>query len=340
MGPIRKLLALTMVIVFASLGTARAQAGPLEKLILQENARPQGETKNCCWREILMDITVGADGSGLAKEDFLRLASSCPALAGEAAMRYFEGQLEAARSIYEQAVENGNEGDLRFYGDVIEQIQKALSQIPVGEGELHPAEAPSRPAPGEVHYRLGWKYKTGQGAERDLEKAFRWFEKAAGQGHAEAQFETGKCYEFGEGVKEDVSEAVRWFEKAAMQGHAEAQFYLGGLYWFGEGFEKDEEKALNLWFLGAANGEPDSQHNLAAHYFNLGEKAPANYRKAYYWYRQAAEVGLAGDQYMVGLMCEKGWGVKKDEYVALSWYKKAAAQNHSKARQRLSELGY
>jgi TPR repeat protein len=337
---VRKLLVLTMVIIFASLATVRAEGGPLEELILQENASPQGETESCCWREILMDIVVGTAGSGLSEEELLRLAPSCPALAGEGAMRFFEGQLEAARSIFEQALERDNKADLGFYGDVIEQIQKALSLIPVGEGMRDPQEISSGPAPGEVHFRLGWKYKTGQGAERDLEKAFHWFEKAAGQGHAEAQFETARCYYFGEGTEEDAAEAAVWFEKAAMQGHVEAPFYLGGLYWFGEGIERDEEKALNWWFLGAAKGEPDCQHNLAAHYFNLGEKDLENYRKAYYWYRQAAEHGLPGDQYMVGFMCENGQGVQKDEHAALSWYKKAAAQNHSRARQRLSELGY
>jgi len=337
---VRKLLLLTMVIIFASLITVQAQAGPLEKLILQENAISQGKTESCCWREVLMDIAVGTADSELSEEALLRLAPSRPALAGEAATRYFEGQLEAARSIYEQSQERDNEADRGFYGDVIEQIQKALSRIPVGEGERNPAEVSSGPAPGEVHYRLGWKYKTGQGAERDLEKAFHWFEKAAGQGHAEAQFETARCYYFGEGVPEDLRQAARWFEEAAMLGHGEAQFYLGGLYWFGEGFERNEEKALNLWFLGAANGEPDCQHNLAAHYFDLGEKAPANYRKAYYWYRQAVEHGLPGDQYMVGLMCENERGVEKDENAALSWYKKAAAQGHEEAKKRLRELGY
>jgi len=337
---VRKLLLLTMVIIFASLATARAEAGPLEELILQENASPQGETESCCWREILMDIAVGTAGSGLSEEELLRLAPSCPALAGEGAMRFFEGQLEAARSIFEQALERDNKADLGFYGDVIEQIQKALSLIRVGEGMRDPQKISSGPAPGEVHFRLGWKYKTGQGAERDLEKAFHWFEKAAKQGHPEAQFETARCYYFGEGTEEDAAEAAVWFEKAAMQGHVEAPFYLGGLYWFGEDFERDEKKALNWWFLGASNGEPDCQHNLAAHYFSLGEKDPANYRKAYYWYRQAAEHGLPGDQYMVGLMCESGRGVKKDENAALSWYKKAAAQGHREAIKRLAELGY
>jgi hypothetical protein len=329
-----------MVIIFASLATVRAQAGPLEELILRENASPQGETESCCWREFLMDITLGTADSGLSEEELLRLAPSRPALAGEAAMRYFEGQLEAARSINEQALERDNNADLGFYGDVIEQIEKALSLIPVGEGMRDPQKISSGPAPGEVHFRLGWKYKTDQGAERDLEKAFHWFEKAAKQGHPEAQFEMARCYYFGEGTEEDATEAAVWFEKAAMQGHVEAPFYLGGLYWFGEGIERDEEKALNWWFLGASNGEPDCQHNLAAHYFNLGEKDPVNYRKAYYWYRQAAEGGLPGDQYMVGLMCEKGRGVEKDENAALSWYKKAAAQGHKEAIKRLAELGY
>jgi len=43
------------------------------------------------------------------------------------------------------------------------------------------------------------------------------------------------------------------------------------------------------------------------------------------------ECGLPGNQYVVGLMCEKGWGVKKDEH---------AAQGHEEAKKRLRELGY
>ena len=46
----------------------------------------------------------------------------------------------------------------------------------------------------------------------------RWYQKAAEQGHADAQFNPGVAYENGRGVKYDYAEAVRWYQKAAEQG--------------------------------------------------------------------------------------------------------------------------
>jgi uncharacterized protein len=54
-------------------------------------------------------------------------------------------------------------------------------------------------------------------------KAFHWFQKAADQGHAEAQYNLGFCYDKGVGVAQSFVKAFHWFQKAANQGHAEAQ---------------------------------------------------------------------------------------------------------------------
>jgi len=51
-----------------------------------------------------------------------------------------------------------------------------------------------------------------------------------------------------------------------------------------------------------------------------------------------AEHGNAEAQYKVGEMYETGMGVPKDEQIALSWYKKAAAQGHSKSGYKLLYL--
>ena len=50
----------------------------------------------------------------------------------------------------------------------------------------------------------------------------RNYEKAAKQGHAEAQFKLGDMYS----VEKNYKKAVEWYEKAAKQGHAEAQRIL------------------------------------------------------------------------------------------------------------------
>ena len=63
-------------------------------------------------------------------------------------------------------------------------------------------------------------------AKSDMEAA-RWWQKAAGQGHAGAQFALGILFKSGCGVAKSDAEAARWWQKAADQGHAEAQSNLG-----------------------------------------------------------------------------------------------------------------
>ncbi|MCD8070178.1 MAG: hypothetical protein LUE08_02175 [Akkermansiaceae bacterium] len=60
--------------------------------------------------------------------------------------------------------------------------------------------------------------------EEELNAAL--YQEAAEQGNAEAQYRLGECYAEGEGVEKDVKEAVRWWRKAADQGHAEARMAL------------------------------------------------------------------------------------------------------------------
>ena len=67
-------------------------------------------------------------------------------------------------------------------------------------------------------------------ATRDYASAQEWFERAAAQGHSEAQFFLGLIYIDGQGVPRDYVQARGWFERAAAQGEARAQSYLGWLY--------------------------------------------------------------------------------------------------------------
>lgn len=72
----------------------------------------------------------------------------------------------------------------------------------------------------------------GQGA--DLAAAARWYEEAAGQGHAAAQYALGNMHMMGEGVEQDDGKAASWHEKAAAQGHAAARLNLAKLQQIGK----------------------------------------------------------------------------------------------------------
>jgi TPR repeat protein len=50
-----------------------------------------------------------------------------------------------------------------------------------------------------------------------------WYQKAADQGQAKAQYNLGVMYANGKGVLKDDKQAVYWYQKAADQGQAKAQ---------------------------------------------------------------------------------------------------------------------
>ena len=102
-------------------------------------------------------------------------------------------------------------------------------------------------------------YNNGQGGPQDYVKARQWYEKAATQGHANAQSALGALYSVAKGGPQDYVMAGQWYEKAATQGHAEAQFIIGTLYVRGQGVPQDYVRAYMWLTLAAANLTGDKQ---------------------------------------------------------------------------------
>ena len=69
-------------------------------------------------------------------------------------------------------------------------------------------------------YLLGTMYQTGSGVSPDCDKALKWTEKAALQGHTLAQSHLGMMYSkgCGEKVSKNLFEAYYWTALAAKQG--------------------------------------------------------------------------------------------------------------------------
>lgn len=197
--------------------------------------------------------------------------------------------------------------------------------------------------------------------------AERWYEKAANQGHAKAQYELGCLYDYGRGVEKDEAKAFYWYEKAAQQDHDFSQYSLGEIYYYGSnGVEQNYEKAFYWYERAAKNGEPYSLYYLgemlrtgtgvekdlkkAAYWFSqspdytvwydLAEmlKEEKDYAKAAYWYEKSAERDHEEAQYELGNMLRDGTGVEKDLKKAAYWFEKAAAQGHEKARENYDRL--
>jgi TPR repeat protein len=61
---------------------------------------------------------------------------------------------------------------------------------------------------------------------QDYKKARQWWEQAAAQGVAQAQYNLGQLYANGRAVPQDYVMARGWYEKAAAKGNAWAQAQL------------------------------------------------------------------------------------------------------------------
>src|SRR5262245_21078259 len=99
----------------------------------------------------------------------------------------------------------------------------------------------------DAQFRMGLCYLRGNGVAQDQAEALRWFQKAAEQGHADAQYHLGMNLW---GLNDHV-QAAHWWRMASDQGHAKAQARLALAYQSGDGVERDETKAFHLFRTAA-----------------------------------------------------------------------------------------
>lgn len=83
--------------------------------------------------------------------------------------------------------------------------------------------------------------------------------RLADSGDAEAQYWIGIRYGTGANVIQNDAEAAKWFERAAEQGHVQAQARLASYYWSGRGVPKDLSKAYFWASLAWAGGDENSK---------------------------------------------------------------------------------
>ncbi|HVV69715.1 MAG TPA: tetratricopeptide repeat protein [Gammaproteobacteria bacterium] len=192
------------------------------------------------------------------------------------------------------------------------------------------------PSDAKTQYELGVRYEKGDGVEKDLKKAFMFYELAAQQNNAEGEYSLGVCYEQSKGVRKDLFIAKMLYEMAADKDHTEAQCKLGD--WYNEGLgigNKNPEKAVSLYRLAANKGLAEAQCKLGACY-EKGDGVEEDQKQAIRLYQLAAQQGHAGAQYNLGLCYEDGDGVEKDLKEAARLYQLAVDKGYVEARYNLA----
>lgn len=183
------------------------------------------------------------------------------------------------------------------------------------------------PSVQQAQFELGERYYLGDGVPKDMAKAAEWWQEAAEQGHASAQYSLGYMYYRGHFLGEhfvgDAAEAIQWWQKAAAQGHVGAQYSLGFMYRNGQWVSRDDVKAAQWYQQAADQGLAAAQYSLGFMYYR-GDGVSRDTAKAVEWYRKAALQGDAGAQYNLGLMYYRGEGVPEDNVLAHAWFNLSA----------------
>jgi TPR repeat protein len=199
--------------------------------------------------------------------------------------------------------------------------------------------------------------------------ALRRWRAAHSAGSSEAAFRIAELYVMGEGVQRNLAEAVKWYRRAAERGHSRAQFRLGLVLlngaqgggvakWhsaasardaelaqrnaealFPSGFEvrPDPDEALRWLDEAARNGEREADGVVGAVYLD-GRTRPRDFALARQRLEAAAGAGVASAQFHLGDMLFRGLGQPSNPPTAADWYERAAAQGHVRAAVAIGSL--
>jgi hypothetical protein len=100
----------------------------------------------------------------------------------------------------------------------------------------------------------------------------------ADKGDPDAEFNLGQAYRLGRGVPINLAAAKTWFERAAKQGHVDAQTTLGlllfqngdqaeGLKWLKQAADQGEPRALLVYGTALVNGDGVTQDPILGYAF-------------------------------------------------------------------------
>lgn len=96
-------------------------------------------------------------------------------------------------------------------------------------------------------------------------------------------------------------------------------------------YESGKYREAYIWFQRAATAGDRIAQNWMGVMLERGEGVRQSAVQAANWYRRAAFQGDANAEYNLGRLYEEGKGVEKDPAQAEQWYEKAARQGHEKA---------
>ncbi|KAI9011763.1 hypothetical protein DFJ74DRAFT_684590 [Hyaloraphidium curvatum] len=199
---------------------------------------------------------------------------------------------------------------------------------------------------GKDCFRLGIKYRDGDGVRQDHAEAARWFDKGAQKGDIACLANLGWHIEHGLGAERDEETAAQIYETAAKSGDGFAMYALASCYERGVGVLQDVAQAMDWYRRSLAAGHTparvalDRLQNDPVALIELAEDALEHdrTRNGITWMRRAAELGSADAQLRMAELCEEDFqGLTGGALEAARWLREAAANGSAEAQVQLGD---
>lgn len=197
-------------------------------------------------------------------------------------------------------------------------------------------------------------FSSGESVPVDYAEALKWALLAAdNDGTADVQCLVGKCYEEGLGTEKNMTKAFQYYQKAAKKDSPEARSALArignalgdNLYGdvkFGPGTPEKDKAECRKVYAEALEERPGAEYEMGNILSNGMYCILVNKKEAFGWYMKAAEHGFADAQYEVARFYSLGEKdvVDWNDEEAFKWYWEAAAQGHVESMRKVADSFY
>jgi len=154
-----------------------------------------------------------------------------------------------------------------------------------------------------MNEKLDTLYQLGESLyeTKEFSAAAMCYKEAAELFHPAAQFGYARCLEWGLGVSANADDAFRWYERAAQLGDAQALCRLGEAAQKGERGEPDGKAAFGWYMKAAQQAFPPAMESVGRCYADAFG-VERDMEEAEKWYKKAAEAGSEMAQQHISLM--------------------------------------
>ena len=166
---------------------------------------------------------------------------------------------------------------------------------------------------------LGLKY-----LGTDNDNAYKMFRRAYEAGADEFwTYKLAQCYENGWGVQENSYKAYEYYVESADNNCGAACEDVGRFLDNGIGCEQDKDAAIKMWAKGDSLGDGNCAGWLGLKYHAMEDYDDNEYKMFYKAYEADAYEWCT---YRLALCYELGWGVQKDDRIAIQLFEEAAEE--------------